>query len=207
MPAASAAVLAQFEDAVGKNAHSSPTANNALRMRAPASSCAQPKLPANQTYQRGTNFYMYSHTWLNDGPEQCVKVDLQVLDGCDLINVTSDNPGMLSLVAYVDSFDRTNTKANYLADIGTLVTDPMNPNVAPSTASMSFMAPAGSNIVFVLTDALYQQPYTKCHYKLTVSSVDAPGEPTAVPTLGHWSMLGLAGLLGLMGLAVVRRRG
>lgn len=174
-------------------------------MRGPASSCAQPKrtpvpLPADGYYTDVSN------QWVNDGPEQCVKVDVEVPGGCS--TYLENNPAAISLVAYLDSFDRDNPGANYLADIGTALTNPDLPEFEPSKASMSFVAPANSTIQFVLSNLISAGYSTGgCQYKFTVTRVDAgTGQPVSVPTLGQGAMWGLAGVLSLLGVAAIRRR-
>jgi hypothetical protein len=214
LPASAGEVIAQFEGYVGKTASAS-TYSNPLRIRGPASICAQPKRPTNVSRENISSTYFGVQKLTTGSEAQCVRVDMKVLDGCGNGNPEwdPDNPGQLTLVAYADLPDviprNFDSRQNYLADMGIVLTDPAHANVGPSSASMSFVAPANSTISFLVTDRLGASTGagTKCHYKLTVSAVDGPAEPTAVPTLGQWTMLGLAGLLSLMGVAAIRRRG
>ncbi|MBK6868131.1 MAG: IPTL-CTERM sorting domain-containing protein [Burkholderiales bacterium] len=139
--------------------------------------------------------------------DQCIKVDITVPAGCaqraqiydfntDPPTVTwgpDDNPekpGQLTLVAYsdlpnegvnIDSGGGTfNPKANYLGDIGIILTDPEHPKVAPSSASMSFMAPANSTVYFLVTDITGGGPLPRCEYKITVSKVTADPLPQVI---------------------------
>ena len=182
-----------------------------LVVGAPASSCSQPKtVPAvrPQTSRLPPDFYIdLSNRWFNDGPEQCIKVDINVpeLRQC-VFKSTPDKAESISLFAYAGTFDRANPQAHYLADIGTSLANPSRSAEFPSAASMTFMAPANSWIQFALPlDSLAGSGLGGvCEYSFKVSKVPTP-TVAPVPTLAEWGLLGLVGVLGVFGAAVLRR--
>lgn len=225
LPASAGEVIAEFEGYVGKNARARTYAYP-LRMAGVTSSCSAPKAQADLTRQVGALSSVYfgaEQMQITSSEDQCVKVDMTVLDGCSNgdSDLERDNPGQLSLVAYsyLDLESRGagllpsdfDSRANYLGDLGVVLTDPEHTRAGfRNSAFMSFMAPANSTVYFLISDLLpNSQSQPKCHYKLTVSKVAASvvnNDVTAVPTLGEWSLILLGLLAAGLGIRQVQRK-
>lgn len=179
-----------------------------LKVGAPASTCTQPKaVPAvRPSIPPGPDYRVdLSNRWFNDGPEQCIKVDINVPEfyKCTFES-KPPKAESISLFAYAGTFDLANPQANYLADIGTSLSNPSWSAQFPSTASMTFIAPANSWIQFALPldSSSASGAAGVCQYSFKVSKVPAVA---SVPTLAEWGLIGLVGMLGVVGAAALRR--
>jgi hypothetical protein len=92
--------------------------------------------------------------------------------------------------AYMNSYNPLDFAQNYLGDLG-----------GSLTQSFEFVIPTGSQLVLVANSTFGS---ADCNYSFSIENYPCPAPP--IPTLSEWGLIAMAGILGIVGFMVMRRR-
>jgi hypothetical protein len=151
-----------------------------------ASTCASAKAYPG-IFNETTTYNYKTYALYNDGPARCVTVNFDP-------NVGATPCGTNAHVsAYRGSYNPNNQAANFIADVGSSITQPF-----------SFIAGDNEAIVLVVTNT--NAADGACTFSFNSVELSSSLTPRFVPSLPHWiALAALAGALAGIG-ALVRRR-
>ncbi len=165
-----------------------PTQDGRIFRDGVASTCAVPKTYPG-LFNGGIQHQYKTYTMFN-GSSTCVTVNFDPNPG------SGNDCGVdAHLSAYLGSYDPANQSANYLADVGSSLTQPFSFNV-PTGATVILVASinSGSNVVCNL------------EFSSDELSADSPFSTIGVPSMNAWGLGVMALVLGLAGFLARRRK-